>query len=67
MTASEVEALLRRYGFVMISQRGSHRKWCHPAQRLQVIVPLHRGRPLPIGTLHTILTGAEIPEDEWHA
>ncbi|MBN2208273.1 MAG: type II toxin-antitoxin system HicA family toxin [Candidatus Coatesbacteria bacterium] len=64
MTAKEVEDLLTRYGFRRISQRGSHRKWRHPDSGLQVIVPEHRGRPLPMGTLRNILTNAEIPEIE---
>lgn len=65
MTAREVEALLRRYGFRQVSQKGSHRKWRHPESGLQVIVPQHRGRQLPLGTLKHILTNAEIPEAEW--
>ena len=65
MTAREVERLLRTYGFELISQKGSHRKWRHTGKRLQVIVPEHRGRTLPLGTLRAILKGAEIPETEW--
>jgi predicted RNA binding protein YcfA (HicA-like mRNA interferase family) len=65
LTASEVETLLRRHGFVLVRQRGSHRKWRHLERKLQVIVPMHSGRPLPIGTLTHILKGAEIPEEEW--
>lgn len=65
LTAGEVESLLRRHDCEMVSQKGSHRKWRHPQSGLQVIVPEHRGRPLPLGTLHNILTNADIPEDEW--
>lgn len=65
MTAQEVERLLKAHGFELISQKGSHRKWRHSTKRLQVIVPEHRGRTLPIGTLRAILKGAEIPESEW--
>ena len=65
MTAREVESLLKRYGFEMVSQKGSHRKWRHTASGLQVTVPEHRGRTLPLGTLRSILKGAEIPESEW--
>jgi len=65
MTAREVEAVLKRYGFDLVSQKGSHRKWRNSANGLQVIVPEHRGRTLPIGTLRAILKGAEIPESEW--
>ena len=65
MTAREVETLLRRHGFRAISQKGSHRKWRHAESGLQVIVPQHRGRQLPLGTLRTIMVSAEIPEAEW--
>jgi predicted RNA binding protein YcfA (HicA-like mRNA interferase family) len=65
MTAREVEGLLRRYGFQLISQKGSHRKWRNEALGLQVIVPEHRGRSLPVGTLRSIVTAAEVPEHEW--
>jgi predicted RNA binding protein YcfA (HicA-like mRNA interferase family) len=65
MTAREVEVLLRRYGFQLSSQKGSHRKWRQPETGLQVIVPEHRGRTLPLGTPRAILKGAEIPEAEW--
>jgi len=65
MTARDLERLLKTFGFELVSQKGSHRKWRHPTRRLQVIVPEHRGRDLPLGTLRAILKGAEIPESEW--
>ena len=65
MTVREVESLLRAHGFELASQRGSHRKWRHRQKRLQVIVPEHRGRILPIGTLRNILQNADVPETEW--
>ncbi|MBI5092214.1 MAG: type II toxin-antitoxin system HicA family toxin [Candidatus Hydrogenedentes bacterium] len=51
LTAREVEAILRRYGFNCVSQKGSHRKWRNTGEHLQVIVPDHGGNVLPIGTL----------------
>jgi predicted RNA binding protein YcfA (HicA-like mRNA interferase family) len=65
LTAREVEEILSRHGFILISQKGSHRKWKHPTRGLQTIVPFHRGHSLPLGTLRNILSNAEIPEDEW--
>ena len=65
MDAIAVERLLKRYDFYLISQKGSHRKWRNDDRNLQVIVPMHRGRNLPIGTLRTILLQADIPESEW--
>jgi len=65
LTAAEVERLLSRHSFELVSQRGSHRKWRRREDNLQVIVPQHKGRPLPIGTLRQILKAAEIPREEW--
>ncbi|MEH1944400.1 MAG: type II toxin-antitoxin system HicA family toxin [Nostoc sp.] len=65
MTSREVETILRQYGFQLISQKGSHRKYRSEDLVLQVIVPEHRGRTLPIGTLRSIFLGAKIPESEW--
>jgi len=65
ISAKQVEAILRSYGFELISQKGSHRKWRNAKSGLQVIVPGHRGQQLPLGTLRNILSHAEIPEDQW--
>lgn len=65
LSAREVESILARFGFELIAQRGSHRKWRHPSRGLQVIVPMHAGKSLPLGTMLSILKGAEIPEAEY--
>jgi predicted RNA binding protein YcfA (HicA-like mRNA interferase family) len=65
LTARQVERILDRNGFVLISQKGSHRKWRHLQRRHQVIVPEHGNRPLPIGTLKSIMAGADLPPEEW--
>ena len=65
LTARQVERVLSRNGFVLVSQKGSHRKWRHQARRRQVIVAEHGNRPLPIGTLKSIMIGADLPHDAW--
>jgi predicted RNA binding protein YcfA (HicA-like mRNA interferase family) len=65
MKCREVEEILKRYGFQLISQKGSHRKWRNSESLIQVIVPEHKGKDLPIGTLRSILKNAQIPESEW--
>lgn len=65
INADEVESILQRYGFELVSQKGSHRKWRNIERQLQVIVPDHKSRDLPIGTLRNIMIGADIPEFEW--
>jgi predicted RNA binding protein YcfA (HicA-like mRNA interferase family) len=32
---------------------------------MQVVVPYHRGRILPLGTMKSILEGSGIPRSEW--
>ncbi len=65
MNAAEVERILSRYGFECVSQKGSHRKWRNLERQLQVTVPYHKGRNVPIGTLRNIMINANIPETEW--
>ncbi len=65
MNADEVERILEKYGFELTSQKGSHRKWRNLDLQLQVIVPYHKKRDLPIGTLRNIMKSADIPESEW--
>jgi predicted RNA binding protein YcfA (HicA-like mRNA interferase family) len=42
LNAAEVIDILKRHGFVMVSQRGSHQKWYNPQTGKQVIVPYHK-------------------------
>jgi predicted RNA binding protein YcfA (HicA-like mRNA interferase family) len=65
MDAKQIEKILKQYGFELISQKGSHRKWRNFERNLQVIVPYHKSRDLPLGTLRNILVNADIPESEW--
>ncbi|MHC4339603.1 MAG: type II toxin-antitoxin system HicA family toxin [Planctomycetota bacterium] len=56
---------MTRHGFDLVASRGSHQKWRHAGSRRQVIVPSHRGRELPIGTLRSIMKGSGIPDADW--
>lgn len=50
LNAKEVVVILKRHGFALVGQRGSHQKWRHADGR-QVIVPCHGSHPIPIGTV----------------
>lgn len=63
LTASEVIRILQRHRFILISQRGSHQKWRHSDTGKQVIVPYHKGKQLPLGTLRSIIEGSGISEE----
>ena len=47
-------AFLRRNDFVKVGQKGSHQKW-RRADGRQVIVADHGSKPIPIGTLKSII------------
>ena len=66
LKAEEVVKVLDRHGFVLISQRGSHQKWRHPDSGKQVIVPYHKGKQLPLGTLKSIVDGSGVPEPDFY-
>jgi predicted RNA binding protein YcfA (HicA-like mRNA interferase family) len=62
--ANDVIRVLRRNGFVKVDQKGSHQKWRHPDGR-QVIVANHRNKPIPVGTLKSIIKGSELSVEEF--
>lgn len=64
-SARELERLLTKFGFELVSQKGSHRKWRNHSTGRIVIVPFHGGGSLPIGILRNILENAQIPENNW--
>ena len=61
LRAGEVTRILQRHGFTLVSQRGSHQKWRHAETGNQVIVPHHKGKQLPLGTLVSIIGAAGFP------
>ncbi|CAN5509783.1 hypothetical protein BH20VER1_BH20VER1_24460 [soil metagenome] len=63
-TGGDVINVLRRHGFTLAGQSGSHQKWRHPNGR-QVIVAAHGSKPIPIGTLRSIIQGSGIDVDEF--
>ncbi len=67
LKADEVIRILQQHGFVLISQRGSHQKWRNQDTGQQVIVPYHKGKQLPLGTIRSIIEGSGIPEEEFRS
>jgi predicted RNA binding protein YcfA (HicA-like mRNA interferase family) len=46
----------------MVSQKGSHQKWRHANGR-QVILAMHGSKPIPIGTLKSVIEGSGLSVD----
>jgi predicted RNA binding protein YcfA (HicA-like mRNA interferase family) len=63
-TADDVTRVLRRHGFALAGQKGSHQKWRHANGR-QVIVAIHGNKPIPLGTLKSIVEGSGIEVEEF--
>ncbi len=62
--AKEVVKVLRKHGFALIAQSGSHQKWRHENGR-QVIVAMHGSKPIPIGTLKSIIEGSGLDAEDF--
>ena len=58
-SASDVIKVLRRHGFALAGQAGSHQKWRHMNRR-HVIVAVHGSKAIPVGTLKSIIDGSGI-------
>ncbi|HTY81524.1 MAG TPA: type II toxin-antitoxin system HicA family toxin [Dehalococcoidales bacterium] len=65
LKANEVIKILQRNDFILVSQRGSHQKWRSTLTSKQVIVPYHKGKQLPLGTIKSIIEGSGISQREF--
>jgi predicted RNA binding protein YcfA (HicA-like mRNA interferase family) len=65
LTADQVITVLKRRGFALAGQSGSHQKWRSGSSGKQVIVAYHRGKVLPLGTMKSIIEGSGIPLSDW--
>lgn len=63
-TASDVVRVIRRHGFVLTGQKGSHQKWRHADGRM-VIIAQHGSKSIPIGTLKSIIDGSRLTTDDF--
>ena len=60
LTAREAEEYLKRGGFRYEKTEGSHFKWVNPVTGRWTVVPHHKNRTLPQGTLKAIFAQAGI-------
>ena len=63
-SAKDVIKALRTHGFLLVAQSGSHQKFRHPNGR-QVIVAMHGSKPIPIGTLKSIIEGSGLDVEDF--
>jgi predicted RNA binding protein YcfA (HicA-like mRNA interferase family) len=65
VTGAEVLAALRRDGWQIVRQRGSHIRLHHPDREIKVTAALHAGAIVKPGTLKGILDQAGLTGDEF--
>jgi predicted RNA binding protein YcfA (HicA-like mRNA interferase family) len=58
MNARQVIKLLESDGWVIKTQKGSHRQYVHPVKPGKVTVAVHGTKEIPPGTLNSILKQA---------
>ncbi|MGH9422671.1 MAG: type II toxin-antitoxin system HicA family toxin [Thermoanaerobaculia bacterium] len=63
LTARELIAILRRFGFEIDRQSGSHAVLIHADGR-RVTVPVHSGRTIGKGLLSSIMADARISRED---
>jgi predicted RNA binding protein YcfA (HicA-like mRNA interferase family) len=65
VSGARVVRALEQRGWYVKRIRGSHHAMRHPDIRDTVVVPVHRNRPVPRGTLGSILRTAQMSREEF--
>ena len=60
ITAKQLVSALKRLGFYEHTQRGNHLTLKHPEKSGRVVIPMHSGEIIKLGTLKHILQQADI-------
>ena len=60
LTAAQITTILKRHGFALVGQSGSHQEWRNPETPKRVIVAQHKGKILPLGTMRSICCGERL-------
>ena len=58
MNAKQIERIIRKDGWVLKSQKGSHQQFIHPYKKGKVTLAIHGKREIPHKTLKSIFTQA---------
>jgi predicted RNA binding protein YcfA (HicA-like mRNA interferase family) len=65
VSAKDVVRALKKLGYELKSQRGSHQKWVHPESGRRVIVSMHAGDIIHTKTFATIVEGTGLDLEEF--
>jgi predicted RNA binding protein YcfA (HicA-like mRNA interferase family) len=65
VSSSDLVRVVKKFGFVEQSQKGSHLHLKRDSDKRRVTIPIHKGRDIPKGTLTAILKDAGISIEEF--
>jgi predicted RNA binding protein YcfA (HicA-like mRNA interferase family) len=63
-SVDELVRAIKKAGFVLIDQQGSHQKWRNSSTGKQTIIPYHKGETVRPKFLNSILNGAGLGVEE---
>lgn len=63
LSGKDMIALLKKAGFVLVRQKGSHAFLKHVDGRA-IVVPVHSGETIGVGLLYKILRDAEMTKED---
>jgi predicted RNA binding protein YcfA (HicA-like mRNA interferase family) len=58
MNAKQIERIIRKDGWILKSQKGSHQQFMHPSKKGKVTIAIHGKREIPSKTLKSIFAQA---------
>jgi predicted RNA binding protein YcfA (HicA-like mRNA interferase family) len=61
-SSKEIIKILEGKGFVFVSQKGSHGKYCNVKMKATVIIPINK-REIPSGTLASVIRQSKLSRD----
>jgi predicted RNA binding protein YcfA (HicA-like mRNA interferase family) len=65
VSSSDLIRIVKKFGFVEHSQKGSHLHLKRETDKKRITIPVHKGRDIPKGTLAAILKDAGISSEEF--
>lgn len=66
-TARDVIRIVEKIGFVFDRQKGSHAVYFRAADHRRLVIPVHKGRDLKLGTLRGLIDDMGLSVDEFSA
>lgn len=65
MSAREIIRILNKNGFIAVRQSGSHRSFYNRRTKKLVVIPIHKGKDLPAGTVRSIFKQSGLADKDF--